>query len=217
MHVNRVINELMKLGAEVFHEKMYDVHVSGHACSEELKLMLGIVKPKFFIPVHGEQKHLQKHANLAVSMGMDRKNIVIVENGASFEISNNGIKKVANVPAGQVFVDGLGVGDVGSIVIRDRKHLAEDGIIIVVAAIDSVSHMLISGPDVVSRGFVFVREAEELMEEARTTAFNTINRCFDRNIREWGTIKSRIRDDVSKLMYERTKRSPMILPILMEI
>ena len=215
--VSRVINELMKLGAEVVYEKMYDVHVSGHACSEELKLMLGIVKPKFFIPVHGEQKHLQKHANLAVSMGMDRKNIVIVENGASFEISNNGIKKVANVPAGQVFVDGLGVGDVGSIVIRDRKHLAEDGIIIVVAAIDSSSHMLISGPDVVSRGFVFVREAEELMDEARTTAFNTINRCFDRNIREWGTIKSRIRDDVSKLMYERTKRSPMILPILMEI
>ncbi len=215
--VSRVINELMKLGAEVVYEKMYDVHVSGHACSEELKLMLGIVKPKYFIPVHGEQKHLQKHAGLAVSMGMDRKNIVIVENGASFEISGKSIKKAANVPAGQVFVDGLGVGDVGSIVIRDRKHLAEDGIIIVVAAIDSASHMLISGPDVVSRGFVFVREAEELMEEARMTATNTINRCFDRNIREWGTIKSRIRDDVSKLMYERTKRSPMILPILMEI
>ena len=215
--VSRVINELMKLGAEVVYEKMYDVHVSGHACSEELKLMLGIVKPKYFIPVHGEQKHLQKHANLAVSMGMDRKNIVIVENGASFEITGKSIKKAANVPAGQVFVDGLGVGDVGSIVIRDRKHLAEDGIIIVVAAIDSASHMLISGPDVVSRGFVFVREAEELMEEARMTATNTINRCFDRNIREWGTIKSRIRDDVSKLMYERTKRSPMILPILMEI
>ena len=150
-------------------------------------------------------------------MGMDRKNIVIVENGASFEITGKSIKKAANVPAGQVFVDGLGVGDVGSIVIRDRKHLAEDGIIIVVAAIDSASHMLISGPDVVSRGFVFVREAEELMEEARMTATNTITRCFDRNIREWGTIKSRIRDDVSKLMYERTKRSPMILPILMEI
>ncbi len=215
--VSRVINELMKLGAEVVYEKMYDVHVSGHACSEELKLMLGIVKPKYFIPVHGEQKHLQKHANLAVSMGMDRKNIVIVENGASFEITGKSIKKAANVPAGQVFVDGLGVGDVGSIVIRDRKHLAEDGIIIVVAAIDSASHMLISGPDVVSRGFVFVREAEELMEEARMTATNTITRCFDRNIREWGTIKSRIRDDVSKLMYERTKRSPMILPILMEI
>lgn len=215
--VSRVINELMKLGAEVVYEKMYDVHVSGHACGEELKLMLGIVKPKYFIPVHGERKHLQKHANLAVAMGMDIRNIAIVENGASFEISKSGIKKVANVPAGQVFVDGLGVGDVGSIVIRDRKHLAEDGIIIVVAAIDSASHILISGPDVVSRGFVFVREAEELMEEARLTASNTINRCFDRNIREWGTIKSRIRDDVSKLMYERTKRSPMILPILMEI
>lgn len=215
--VSRVVNELMKLGAEVVYEKMYDVHVSGHACSEELKLMLGIVKPKFFIPVHGEQKHLQKHANLAVSMGMDRKNIVIVENGASFELSKSGIKKVANVPAGQVFVDGLGVGDVGSIVIRDRKHLAEDGIIIIVAAIDSENRNLISGPDVVSRGFVFVREAEELMEEARATAFSTITRCFERNISEWGTIKNRIRDDVSKLMYERTKRSPMVLPILMEI
>ncbi len=215
--VSRVVNELMKLGAEVVYEKMYDVHVSGHACSEELKLMLGIVKPKYFIPVHGEQKHLQKHASLATSMGFDKKNIMIAENGASFEISKSGIKKVANVPAGQVFVDGLGVGDVGSIVIRDRKHLAEDGIIIVVAAIDSASHTLISGPDVVSRGFVFVREAEELIEEARATAFSTINRCFERNIREWGTIKSRIRDDVSKLMYERTKRSPMVLPILMEI
>lgn len=215
--VSRVINELMKLGAEVVYEKMYDVHVSGHACSEELKLMLGIVRPKFFIPVHGEQKHLQKHARLAVSMGFDKENIVIVENGASYELTSASIKKVANVPAGQVFVDGLGVGDVGSIVIRDRKHLAEDGIIIVVAAIDSVSRSIVSGPDVVSRGFVFVREAEELIEEARNTAEATINRCFDKNIREWGTIKSRVRDDVSKLMYERTKRSPMVLPILMEI
>lgn len=215
--VSRVINELMKLGAEVVYEKMYDVHVSGHACSEELKLMLGIVRPKFFIPVHGEQKHLQKHARLAVSMGFDNKNIVIVENGASYELTSSSLKKVANVPAGQVFVDGLGVGDVGSIVIRDRKHLAEDGIIIVVAAIDSISRSIVSGPDVVSRGFVFVRESEELIEEARNTAEMTINRCFDRNIREWGTIKSRVRDDVSKLMYERTKRSPMVLPILMEI
>lgn len=215
--VSRVINELMKLGAEVVYEKMYDVHVSGHACSEELKLMLGIVRPKFFIPVHGEQKHLQKHARLAVSMGFDNENIVIVENGASYELTSSCLKKVANVPAGQVFVDGLGVGDVGSIVIRDRKHLAEDGIIIVVAAIDSISRSIVSGPDVVSRGFVFVRESEELIEEARNTAEMTINRCFDRNIREWGTIKSRVRDDVSKLMYERTKRSPMVLPILMEI
>ena len=215
--VSRVINELMKLGAEVVYEKMYDVHVSGHACSEELKLMLGIVRPKFFIPVHGEQKHLQKHARLAVSMGFDNENIVIVENGASYELTSSSLKKVANVPAGRVFVDGLGVGDVGSIVIRDRKHLAEDGIIIVVAAIDSINRSIVSGPDVVSRGFVFVRESEELIEEARNTAEMTINRCFDRNIREWGTIKSRVRDDVSKLMYERTKRSPMVLPILMEI
>ena len=215
--VSRVINELMKLGAEVVYEKMYDVHVSGHACSEELKLMLGIVKPKFFIPVHGEQKHLQKHAKLAVSMGFDKKNIVIVENGASFELTQKSIKKVANVPAGQVFVDGLGVGDVGSIVIRDRKHLAEDGIIIVVATIDSVGRTIVSGPDVVSRGFVFVREAEELLDDARNTAYATLSRCLERNVREWGTIKSKVRDDVSKLMYERTKRSPMVLPILMEI
>ena len=215
--VSRVINELMKLGAEVVYEKMYDVHVSGHACSEELKLMLGIVKPKFFIPVHGEQKHLQKHARLAISMGFDKENIIIVENGASYELTSTKIKKAANVPAGQVFVDGLGVGDVGSIVIRDRKHLAEDGIIIVVAAIDTVSRTIVSGPDIVSRGFVFVRESEELIEEARNTAEMTINRCFDKNIREWGTIKSRVRDDVSKLMYERTKRSPMVLPILLEI
>ena len=215
--VSRVINELMKLGAEVVYEKMYDVHVSGHACSEELKLMLGIVKPKFFIPVHGEQKHLQKHARLAISMGFDKENIIIVENGASYELTSSKIKKAANVPAGQVFVDGLGVGDVGSIVIRDRKHLAEDGIIIVVAAIDTVSRTVVSGPDIVSRGFVFVRESEELIEEARNTAEMTINRCFDKNIREWGTIKSRVRDDVSKLMYERTKRSPMVLPILLEI
>ena len=215
--VSRVINELMKLGAEVVYEKMYDVHVSGHACREELKLMLGIVKPKYFIPVHGEQKHLQKHRDLAQTMGIDRKKVIIADNGIQVEMTEDYIKKIGEVPAGQVFVDGIGVGDVGSIVIRDRKHLSEDGIIIVVAAIEPDTGMIVSGPDVVSRGFVFVRESEELMEEARNTAYNTINRCYERNIREWGAIKNRIRDDVSKLMYERTKRSPMVLPILMEI
>ncbi|MGN1419079.1 MAG: ribonuclease J, partial [Acutalibacteraceae bacterium] len=212
--VSRVINELMKLGAEVVYEKMYDVHVSGHACREELKLMLGIVKPKYFIPVHGERKHLLKHSQLAESMGVDKKNILIVDNGVCVEVSQDKIKKVAAVPAGQVFVDGLGVGDVGNIVIRDRKHLAEDGIIIIVAAIDSVSGELVSGPDVVSRGFVFVREAEDLIEEARDTAYDAILRSYKKG---WNAIKNTVRDDVSKLMYERTKRSPMILPILMEI
>ena len=215
--VGRVVNELMKLGAEVVYEKMYDVHVSGHACREELKLMLGIVKPQFFVPVHGEQKHLLKHAQLAESVGIPSSNIIIADNGVMLEVSNDEIKKAGTVPAGKIFVDGYGVGDVGSVVLKDRKHLAEDGIIIVVATIDSVSGDLVSGPDVVSRGFVFVKENEALIDEAKETAYNAIMRCFDRNIYDWGTVKSRVRDDVSRLMYERTKRSPMILPILMEI
>ncbi len=215
--VSRVVNELMKLGAEVVYEKMYDVHVSGHACREELKLMLGIVKPQYFVPVHGEQKHLLKHAELAESVGIPAKNIVVADNGVLLEVSEKEIKKAGTVPAGKIFVDGYGVGDVGSVVLRDRKHLAQDGIIIVVATVDSVAGELVSGPDIVSRGFVFVKENEALISEAEKTAYETIMRCFDRNINDWGTIKSRVRDDVSKLMYERTKRSPMILPILMEI
>ncbi len=215
--VGRVVNELMKLGAEVVYEKMYDVHVSGHACREELKLMLSIVRPKYFIPVHGEQKHIQKHAELAVSIGIDKKNIILADNGTQVEMCDDYIKTVSNVPAGQVFVDGSGVGDVGSVVLRDRKHLAEDGIIIVVATLDGVTGELVAGPDVVSRGFVFVKEAEELIFDAKNTAYETLMRCYDKNIRDWGAIKGRIRDDISKLMYERTRRSPMILPILMEI
>lgn len=215
--VGRVVNELMKHGAEVVYEKMYDVHVSGHACREELKLMLGIVKPKYFIPVHGEQKHLQKHASLAESIGIPSNNIIIADNGKVVEVSKDSIRCSGTVPAGQIFVDGSGVGDVGSVVLRDRKHLAEDGIIIIVATIDSVSGELVSGPDIVSRGFVFVRESEELMSQARNTALESLERCHSRNIYDWGTIKSRIRDDVSRLMYEKTKRSPMILPIIMEI
>ncbi len=215
--VSRVVNELMKLGCEVVYEKMYDVHVSGHACREELKLMLGIVRPKYFIPVHGEQKHLLKHASLAEAMGIPSKNILIADNGAQVEVCEKHIKKIATVPAGRVFVDGFGVGDVGSVVIKDRKHLAEDGIIIVVATLDSVTGEIVSGPDVVSRGFVFVKEAEDLISEAKATAYETMMKCSERNIYDWGTIKTRIRDDVSRLMYERTKRSPMILPILMEI
>lgn len=215
--VGRVINELMKLGAEVVYEKMYDVHVSGHACKEELKLMLGVVKPKFFVPVHGEQKHLSKHAALAESMGIPSQNIIIADNGAMLEVCDSYIKKVGTVPAGQVFVDGSGVGDVGSVVLKDRKHLAEDGIIIVVATLDGATGELVSGPDVVSRGFVFVKESGDLIKDAENTAYDAIMRCYDRKIYDWGTIKARVRDDVSRLMYERTKRSPMILPILMEI
>ncbi len=215
--VGRVVNELMKLGAEVVYEKMYDVHVSGHACREELKLMLGIVKPQYFIPVHGEQKHLLKHAQLAQQMGIPSENVIIADNGVQVEVCKDHIKKSGTVPAGKTFVDGSGVGDVGNIVLKDRKHLSEDGIIIVVATLDGLTGQLMSGPDVVSRGFVFVKESEALIEEAKNTAYETMMKCYDRNIYDWGTIKNRVRDDVSRLMYERTKRSPMILPILMEI
>jgi ribonuclease J len=214
--VGRVVNELMKLGAEVVYERMYEVHVSGHACQEELKLMLSLIHPRFFIPVHGEQKHLQKHAGLARAVGMDPNDILIVDNGVQVEVQPDKIKKCGSVPAGQVFVDGSGVGDVGSVVIRDRKHLAEDGIIIIAAGIDHTTGYLTSGPDVVSRGFVYVRESEDLIEEIKRTATKTILKCYDRNIREYTAIKNRIRDDVSRLIYERTKRSPMILPIFLE-
>lgn len=215
--VSKVVNELMKLGAEVVYEKMYDVHVSGHACQEEQKLMLGIIKPKYFIPVHGEQKHLRKHAGLALSMGMDPKNILIADNGVEVSLSEKGFRVSGNVPSGRVFVDGYGVGDVGSIVLRDRKHLAQDGLIIVVATIDSKTGELLSGPDVVSRGFVYVRESEELIEDACKVAQRILEDCAAHNVHDWSSIKLKLRDEVSHLMYERTKRSPMILPILMDV
>ena len=215
--VGRVVNQLLKLGAEVVYEKMYDVHVSGHACQEELKLMLSLIKPKFFIPVHGEQKHLQKHAMLAGAVGIEKQNVMIVDNGTQVELTRDSMKFAGTVPAGQVFVDGIGVGDVGNLVIRDRKHLAEDGIIVVAIGLDSDLRLIVSGPDIVTRGFVFVRESEELIEEAKAAVTKTIERCYDRNIRDWNTIKNRVRDDISRLMYERTKRSPMVLPILLEI
>lgn len=215
--VSKVVNELMKLGAEVVYEKMCDVHVSGHACQEEQKLMLGIIKPKYFIPVHGEQKHLRKHAGLALSMGMDPKNILIADNGVEVSLSEKEFRVSGNVPSGRVFVDGYGVGDVGSIVLRDRKHLAQDGLIIVVATIDSKTGELLSGPDVVSRGFVYVRESEELIEDACKVAQRILEDCAAHNVHDWSSIKLKLRDEVSHLMYERTKRSPMILPILMEV
>ncbi len=215
--VSRVINELMKLGAEVVYEKMYDVHVSGHACQEELKLMISIVKPKFFIPVHGEHKHLRKHAALAETVGIDRKRILIANNGSVAEITKNDIKLGTPVTAGRVLVDGYGVGDVGSVVLRDRKHLAQDGLIIIAATVDKESGYIVSGPDIVSRGFVYVRESEEIIDDARQLSIEVIEELLSRNVREWGTIKTKLRDEVSKLMYERTKRSPMILPIIMEV
>ena len=215
--VGHVVDELLKRGCQVVYESMYEVHVSGHACSEELKIIHSLVRPQYFIPVHGEQKHLIKHANLAASMGMSKDRIYVGDIGRSIELSVDHMKEVAPVPAGKIFVDGLGVGDVGSIVLRDRKHLGQDGLIIIVASIDSYDGRLISGPDIVSRGFVYVRESESLLDEVKQLAYKAMEDCYKNEVHEWGTIKNKIKDDVSKLITQRTRRSPMILPILMEV
>ncbi len=215
--VGKVINELMKRGCEVVYEKMYDVHVSGHACQEELKIIHGLTKPKFFIPVHGEQKHLYKHAGLAKMMGMPSQNVLITGIGHTIELTADKMAVVGTVQAGRVLVDGLGVGDVGSIVLRDRKHLAEDGIIVVVASVDGVTGDLVSGPDVVSRGFVYVREAESLIDEIKTVAYRALEDCCRNPRCDWATMKNRVRDDLSRMLFQKTKRSPMILPIIMDV
>lgn len=214
--VGAVVDELLKLGCEVVYESMYDVHVSGHACQEELKIIHGLTKPKYFIPVHGEQKHLKKHANLAKSMGMPPENVFIGDVGNAIELHEDHLKKLSPVPAGKIFVDGLGVGDVGSIVLRDRKHLGQDGLIVIVAAIDEIDGHVISGPDIVSRGFVYVRESEGLLDEVKKLATGVLDDCAYDNIHEWGVIKNKIKDEVSKMIYERTRRNPMILPIILE-
>lgn len=214
--VGKVVNELMKRGCDVVYEKMYDVHVSGHACQEELKLIQGITRPRFFIPVHGEQKHMLKHAQLARTMGMDAKSILIPELGKVIEITPEKIAVTETVPAGRVLVDGLGIGDVGSVVLRDRKHLAQDGLIVVVAIIDPVCRQIVSGPDLVSRGFVYVRESEELMDEAKSIAYDVLEDCLRRHAYDWSTMKNRVRDELSHMLFKKTKRSPMILPIIME-
>ncbi len=215
--VGKVVNELLKLGAQVIYEKMYDVHVSGHACQEELKLIMGLVKPRYFIPVHGEQKHLRKHAMLAEGMGIGTENIFIADNGYVAEITNQSIRSAAPVPAGRVFVDGYGVGDVGSVVLRDRKHLGQDGIIVVTASVDYETGQLIAGPEVISRGFVYVKENEELIAQARKVAEKALESCYYSNISDINAIKGKLRDAVSHFVYEQTKRSPMILPVIMEV
>lgn len=215
--VGNVVDELLKRGCKVIYESMYDVHVSGHACQEELKILHRLVKPRFFIPVHGEQKHLRKHAELAEFLGMEKKNIFIGDIGSTVEITEDSLKEVAKVPAGKVFVDGLGVGDVGTIVLRDRKHLGQDGLIIIVASLDVYDGHVISGPDIVSRGFVYVRENEGLLDEVRNLALEILEDCAENNIHEWGIIKNRIKDEISKLISQRTRRTPMILPILQEV
>lgn len=215
--VSNVVNELMKRDIEVIYENMYEVHVSGHACQEELKLMMGVIKPKFFFPVHGEQKHLKKHAKLAEAMGISKKNIFIGDIGKHVEITEKGIKTLDDVPSGDVYVDGIGVGDVGNIVLNDRKHLSADGIIIIVATIDSQTGEVLSGPDIVSRGFVYVRESEELIASARDLSCRIIEETYNSSYHDWNTVKTTLRDEVSHMMYEKTKRNPMILPVIMEI
>lgn len=215
--VTRVVNELMKLGAEVVYEKMYEVHVSGHACQEEQKLIISITKPKFFIPVHGEFKHLMRHKETAMSVGIPEENIIIGGIGDIIETDGVDMKITGQAPAGKVLVDGLGVGDVGAIVLRDRKRLAEDGLIIAVATIDREVGEILAGPDVVSRGFVYVRESEELMSGAKELLNETLQSCLDGNVHEWNAIKGKMKDNLSDYIFRKTKRSPMILPIIMEI
>ena len=215
--VSRVINKLMELGTEVIYEALADVHVSGHACQEELKLIHTLLKPKYFIPVHGEYRHLKRHGELAVELGMPRENIFLGQNGSVFEFTKNSANTGKSVQAGNILVDGLGVGDVGNIVLRDRKHLSEDGLIVVVVTMSRQDGKVIAGPDIISRGFVYVRESEDLMEEARTVVRDVLTECEKRNITDWATLKSNIRDALRSFIYEKIKRNPMILPIIMEV
>ena len=212
--VTKVINELLMKGADVIFQ---DAHVSGHACQEEIKLIYTLVQPKYAIPVHGEYKHLKAQAKLAESLGMDKDDIFILSSGDVLELNQEGAQVTGKVPVGGILVDGLGVGDVGNVVLRDRQHLAEDGIMIVILALDKVGGYLVSGPDVVSRGFVYVREADELMEEARILIDESVQACLDRGVTDWGKLKSTIKDVLGDYVWKKTKRKPMILPIIMEV
>ena len=215
--VSKIINELYRKGADVVYEKSEGLHVSGHACQEELKIIHGLVRPKFFLPVHGEQRMLQIHSKLAQSMGMHPKNIFIGQIGTVFELSAKTCKVKPSVPAGKVFVDGSGVGDVGSVVLRDRKHLAEDGMIVVVVNLLAEDGSILTGPDIITRGFIYVKESEELMEQLQEVAMEAIERCQRKNVRDWSAIKSAIKNDLSGYLYKTTKRNPMILPVISEI
>ena len=215
--VSKIVNQLFKKGAEVIYDSAENIHVSGHACQEELKLMQTLIKPKNFIPVHGEYRHLKQHGELAIKLGLNPKNVVIPEVGDIIEVNRSGIRKGGTVISGQIFVDGLGVGDVGNIVLRDRKHLSQDGILTVVVTLSKDTKTIVAGPDIISRGFVYVRESEGLIEEAREIVRNTLLECEESNITDWATLKSNVRDELRSYLYEKTKRKPMILPIIMEI
>lgn len=215
--VFKVINELFKKGAEVIYESLAEIHVSGHACQEELKLIHSLVKPKYFMPVHGEYRHLKQHANLANRLGMPMENIFMMETGKVLELTSDSARINGNVTAGRVLVDGLGVGDVGNIVLRDRKHLSQDGLIVVVITTEKESGAIIAGPDIISRGFVYVRESEDLIDKVREITKSTIEKCESKRKNDWSAKKSTIKDELRDYLYEKTKRKPMILPIIMEI
>ena len=215
--VSKIINELYRKGADVVYEKSEGLHASGHACREELKIIHGLVKPKFFLPVHGEQRMLQIHSKLAQTMGMNPRNIHVGEIGKVFEFTGKTCKENGTVPAGKVFVDGSGVGDVGSVVLRDRKHLAEDGMIVVVVNLSAEDGAVLTGPDIITRGFIYVKESEELMESLQEVAWEAIERCQRKKVRDWSSIKSAIKNDLSGYLYKTTKRNPMILPVITEI
>ncbi|MBQ5649944.1 MAG: ribonuclease J [Clostridia bacterium] len=215
--VGNVINSLLSRGVNVLYDAVADVHVSGHACQEELKLMHALLRPKFFIPIHGEYRHLINHKKLAEFMGMPENHILISDIGKVIEVDKDSMRFNGTVPSGKLLVDGFGVGDVGNIVLRDRKHLSQDGLVVVVASVDMEQRLLISGPDIVSRGFVYVRESEELMEETRQVALNAIENCLDRNVTDWMEMKGKLRDDIARFISKETKRKPMILPIIMSV
>ncbi len=212
--VSKVVNDLMKKGAEVIYEGKLDIHVSGHAKQEELKVLHSLVKPKYFMPVHGEYRHLKRHRDLAISLGMQKENIFVMNIGDVLEVESEKAKITGTVPSGQILIDGLGIGDVGNIVLRDRKHLSEDGLMVVVVGVQKNSGIFVSGPDIISRGFVYVRESEELLDECRQVVQDALDRCEGST--DWSFIKSSIRDSLKDFLWQKTKRSPMILPVLME-
>ena len=215
--VGKIINELFRKGVKVVYDALADVHVSGHACQEELKLMHALTRPKYFMPVHGEYRHLITHKRLAQEMGMPENHIFVSEIGKVLELDKDSCKFNGMVPSGKILVDGYGVGDVGNIVLRDRRHLAQDGLIVVVATVDIDERMIISGPDIVSRGFVYVRESEQLMDQVRQIAKDALTDCLDHNITDWTELKGRVKDDLSKFLWSKTKRKPMILPVVMNV
>ena len=215
--VSKVIDDLMQIGAEVVYSSLESVHVSGHACQEEQKLILALAKPKYFIPVHGEYRQLIAHSETAQSMGIDKDNIIMMANGRVLEINEEKAELTSTVPCGRILVDGLGVGDVGSIVLRDRQHLSQDGLIVIVLTMDSSTGEVVAGPDVISRGFVYVRDSENLMDDVKSVVRHEIKKCEERGIRDWGTIKSATRENLRDYIFMKTKRNPMIIPIIMEI